>query len=325
MDLTDRYLDAVAILLPKNQRGDIIAELRDVLMNRSEERAETLGRPLTQGEEIALLRDYGHPLLVAARYGRQQYLVGPELYPLYAFAVKVQLAIIACSALITALARAVFGHFNAGEAIGAGLGVLWTGGIISVGVLTVIAWGLQRQNVRPSFLDRWSPNELPRRPRFRRENWFDHLAGLIVQTVFILWWVKLLPPHIPYFNDVPLGSGQTLSLTLAPVWQSLYWPVLILALASAASRVVKLLGAGQSAATRGFDFALQVGVFGVAWIALRGGPWVLASGLDSAALAKIDGGVNIGVEVTLVVVLVTAVGRAAYNAWRVFRPAPAVA
>ena len=170
MDLYDRYLDAVAILLPKNQRSDITAELRDMLLNRSEERAETLGRPLTRDEEIALLRGYGHPLLVAERYGRQQCLVGPELYPLYAFAVKVQLAIIAAAAAVAGVIAGVFTPGNPGAGIGAGLGVLWNAGIASIGVITVIAWGLQRQNVRPGFLDRWSPNDLPRRPRLRREN-----------------------------------------------------------------------------------------------------------------------------------------------------------
>jgi hypothetical protein len=36
-DLIDRYLGAVAALLPKAQRQDIIAELRDLIINRVEE------------------------------------------------------------------------------------------------------------------------------------------------------------------------------------------------------------------------------------------------------------------------------------------------
>ena len=38
MDLIDRYLDAVRLLLPLDQRDDIAAELRDVLMTRREEK-----------------------------------------------------------------------------------------------------------------------------------------------------------------------------------------------------------------------------------------------------------------------------------------------
>ena len=37
MDLIDRYLDTVRLLLPGGQRNDIIAELRDLLMSRREE------------------------------------------------------------------------------------------------------------------------------------------------------------------------------------------------------------------------------------------------------------------------------------------------
>jgi hypothetical protein len=38
MDLLDRYLAAVAALLPKTQREDIVAELRDILLNQMEEK-----------------------------------------------------------------------------------------------------------------------------------------------------------------------------------------------------------------------------------------------------------------------------------------------
>ena len=70
MDLIDRYLDTVRLFLPRDQRDDITAELRDVLMTRARGEARpTLGRPLTRKEDEELLRDFGHPLVVAARYG----------------------------------------------------------------------------------------------------------------------------------------------------------------------------------------------------------------------------------------------------------------
>ena len=65
MDMLDRYLAAVAALLPKAQREDIVAELRDLLLNRIEEKEEALGRPLTEKEREAVLKDFGHPVAVA--------------------------------------------------------------------------------------------------------------------------------------------------------------------------------------------------------------------------------------------------------------------
>jgi len=38
MDLIDRYLDTVRLFLPRDQRDDITAELRDVLLTRREEK-----------------------------------------------------------------------------------------------------------------------------------------------------------------------------------------------------------------------------------------------------------------------------------------------
>jgi hypothetical protein len=65
MDLLDRYLAAVAALLPKTQREDIVAELRDILLNQMEEKEAELGRPLTAKEREAVLKAFGHPIAVA--------------------------------------------------------------------------------------------------------------------------------------------------------------------------------------------------------------------------------------------------------------------
>lgn len=43
MDLLEHYLSAVAAQLDKGQRDDIVAELRDTLLNRFEEKEEALG------------------------------------------------------------------------------------------------------------------------------------------------------------------------------------------------------------------------------------------------------------------------------------------
>ena len=118
MDLIDRYLATVGALLPLSQRKDILDELRDVLMNHAEEKQAELGRPLNSSEEADLLRAFGHPVAVAARYGRGQYLIGPELFPLYALAVKVFLAIVAVSAVITGIVTAFWmPSINAGSLI----------------------------------------------------------------------------------------------------------------------------------------------------------------------------------------------------------------
>jgi hypothetical protein len=50
MDLIDRYLNAVAAQLPQEERNDITAELRDLILSRFEAKEEALGRTLTEDE-----------------------------------------------------------------------------------------------------------------------------------------------------------------------------------------------------------------------------------------------------------------------------------
>src|SRR5512146_614165 len=73
MDLLERYLAEVRRNLPTKEADDITAELRDVLLERAEEQEETTGKV----DWNSLLQEFGHPLVVAARYRKQQWLVGP--------------------------------------------------------------------------------------------------------------------------------------------------------------------------------------------------------------------------------------------------------
>jgi hypothetical protein len=90
MNLLDRYLQAVARLLPKPRRDDIIAELRSNLLSQMEDREEALGRPLTEEEQAEILRNHGNPKIVAGRYLDGSLglafgvaLIGPGLFPYY--------------------------------------------------------------------------------------------------------------------------------------------------------------------------------------------------------------------------------------------------
>jgi hypothetical protein len=81
MELIDRYLHAVRERLPRGQRDDIAAELRDILLSQVEGEEATRGRPLSDDEVAEILRRFGKPTTVAARYASSGYLIGPALYP----------------------------------------------------------------------------------------------------------------------------------------------------------------------------------------------------------------------------------------------------
>ncbi|MDZ4374048.1 MAG: hypothetical protein U1C74_21850, partial [Phenylobacterium sp.] len=118
MDMIDRYLNAVAAQLPQDERADIVAELRDLILSRFEAKEEELGRALGEDEQEAILREIGHPLVVAARYRKgPDSLVGPELFPSWLFGVKAGLLVLGAVYAITLFIRLISGADDAGQAI----------------------------------------------------------------------------------------------------------------------------------------------------------------------------------------------------------------
>jgi len=158
MDLLDRYLAEVRRNLPARDADDIVAELRDLLLARAEEQQETTGAV----DWTALLRDFGHPLVIAGRYRKQQWLIGPELYPFYLHFLKVIVAIVLAVATGLALVRGMLSSTTVGEAIAGYLGSLWWSAAASVGSVTIVFALIERFGGRSGKECRhWKPKELP--------------------------------------------------------------------------------------------------------------------------------------------------------------------
>jgi len=154
MNLIDRYVRAVGDNLPRGQRDDILRELTDSIHSRFEDEEGTLGRPLVESEEVAILRSYGHPMAVAARYrgddrsvtfgGR---LIGPELFPTY-------MKVLTANVVITLIVVAII--WVAGEG---GLLSAFAGAIVPIAIqfsiVTAIFVWIDHRWIRD--LDGWDP------------------------------------------------------------------------------------------------------------------------------------------------------------------------
>lgn len=77
-ELIERYVYQVGRYLPQKERGEIEAELRSQIQDQLDDRYE--GSP-SQAEVVAVLAELGEPRQIAASYNREQYLIGPDLYP----------------------------------------------------------------------------------------------------------------------------------------------------------------------------------------------------------------------------------------------------
>lgn len=323
MDLIDRYLEGIRWLLPSAERDDILAELRDVLMTRREEKQAAVGRSLTRAEDEALLLDFGSPLAVASRYGHQRYMIGPEVYPVYELVLKILLAVIAVSAVITLITVTATTQGDAGQGIMKGVGVAWSGAFTSIGIVTLVFAALERSGAFRRMADQWSVRDLPRRPlarakRVRQPNWVDWVAGIVFNLLFILWWLGII--HF-WPSDIPTHSGGVLRLAFAPELQVLYWPVLAVSAAVIATNFLKLASRETRPIGAGLDFVVQAAVIAMAAFALHVGHWVVVTGagIPAVELAKAQLGVNLGAKVALIGIVFGAALGMAIAAWRIFR------
>jgi hypothetical protein len=263
MTLTERYLKAVAAQLPKAQRDDIIAELADAIADRMEAREEELGRPLTEDEQEAVLREVGHPLAVAARYGSgPQHVVGPELYPWWIFGLKVGIGAVVVLTLIGLAARVLGGDILAGEAIGRAFTDVFSSAVTLIGFATIAAFIIERQKEKPAFLREWKVKDLgvfewasfdtenlgrrvsggaaAARPVKPQKGWSSGqmspmaraVASAVCWTVFLLWWTGLLP-NVPTNIEIVDGvvDGIDYGALTAMTFGLIYWPVTAYAVA----------------------------------------------------------------------------------------------
>jgi hypothetical protein len=234
---------------------------------------------------------------------------------------KLVLAAVGVAALVAGVIAAAVGPGDGGHAIGVALDVAWSGAFTSVGAVTLIFAALQRSDAGRRIVGGyWTVGDLPRVPRRRRRGgWSEHVAGIVFQTLFILWWVgaiRLWPAVLP------LKTGGLLQFAFAPALQGLYLPVLALSAGVIAVHALKLAGREVRAIAHGVDMAVQVAVIAAAGFALHAGHWVVVSGVGVPAqvLAEATRGVNIGAEVSLTVAVCIAVVHLAIDAWRLARP-----
>jgi hypothetical protein len=222
MELLDRYLQAVRFWLPRKQQDDIIAELGDDLRSQIEERESALGRPMNEDELVTLLKQAGHPLWVAGRYQKQQALIGPVLFPLYSFVLKIVALGYLVPWLVVWIVLTVFApshpSTNPALALIGRWGSLWTNTVIIFGSVTLAFAILERVQSGVSALQQWDPRKLPR-PKDRVSR-VESVFGLVFSIVYIAWWLSL-----PRYGALIFGPIAGF-FSLNPALHAWYLPLL---------------------------------------------------------------------------------------------------
>ncbi|MGB8260131.1 MAG: hypothetical protein WCE75_07260 [Terracidiphilus sp.] len=258
MELLDRYLQAVRKHLPFDRQDDIVAELKANLEAQLEDREAALGRPLTRGEAEDWLREIGPPMQVAFRYRRQQWLIGPAVFPMYLYVLRLGVTWWTIIYAIVSAVQIALAQDRAGELAGALLrlpGLLFWVLAWVTAVFAAIEFAGSHLPKVASVLGggrgaEWSPAALPpvetKAAGGRKPRTFAQAVAEVVFGFLGLIWLLLVPGH-PYLLLGPAaGYLKTLPFTPAPVLYQFYWWVVALAAAQLVWHAVELaLGTWQ--------------------------------------------------------------------------------
>jgi hypothetical protein len=313
-DLADRYLQAIGFWLPRDQKQDILAEISEDLYSQIEDREAMLGRALSESEVADLLKQRGRPIFVAGQFMPQRSLIGPVLYPIYIFVLKIVGLCYVIPWLVVWIGILLYHRAEASFHLGqelSPLGTLWIAVFTQFGIVTVIFAVIERMSSKSPRLADWDPLKLPKikveTPTKRRYN----AACGIVAGIFGLLWLLAIPNY-PFLIIGPAA----LFLKGAPIWQTVYWALVALSLASILEHVVRLLRPQLTWFPPAFKLATTLLSAWIVNALLHSQTFVLPVNANVAGVAGI---LNVCIRVSVAIWAVCLVVGVIIYGWRTFR------
>jgi hypothetical protein len=144
------------------------------------------------------------------------------------------------------------------------LAAAWNGSIYSVGIVTIVFAILEHAGVRLTALEKWNPMRLPKITQGREVPRSDTLIGLVFELAFLVWWTEIV--GLP---DLILHDGEPLEFVPAPLWADLYYPILLILVASIGVYLVDLVRPWRTVAVSLVDIAVYLATIVVVTIVLR--------------------------------------------------------
>lgn len=326
MDVLDRYLQAVGFWLPKAQQRDIIAELSEDLHSQIEEKETELGRSLSDTEIDVILKQRGRPVLVANRYLPQRSLIGPVLFPIYVFVLKIVAAFYLLPWVLVWIGMMAFSasyraeHTTAGwlGAIGSTWSAWWLTAFFALGTVTLVFAALEHVQANSRFLENWNPRQLP---PVRHPNQIPRSGSVIevvANLIFAIWWIDIMSNVMS--TRVVLNRPE-IRIVMSPVWRHFFWAFLLLALINTVAAGVNLarpywtvLRASFRLAADGASSALFCWMMKASVVAEITGVHI-----PPARVVEITNAVNLGMAKVFPVVLAAGVVIALVDARRILR------
>lgn len=168
MNLIESYVHEVGTHLPAKLRGDIEAELQSSILDILEEK-RSARQTVTDATILQVLKGLGDPAKVAASYRRPDYLIGPELYPIFIKALKIGAFVVTIVALVVLGVRIAIGDLTSWQQFVDNIGTYFNWLIAVLAYVVVTFAVLQRippavKTLSEQREKEWDPAELLNKP-----------------------------------------------------------------------------------------------------------------------------------------------------------------
>lgn len=324
MNLIDRYVTEVGRHLPRKNRLDIEAELRSTLEDMLEDRAQQTGRPADEALAEELLQEYGAPRKVAASYQTHPYLIGPRMFPIYTFVLKIVFFAMTLGLSIAMVASIVGANMTSPELLQSLID--FAAGLVSAlvaafGNVTLVFAILERLLPASEFedKDKWTPAELTKEPDPSQVKIGDMIASIIF-TIAALIIFNLYPQIIGIWIIESDEWVQIAGLSEA-FFRYLPW-INLSGLLTIALDIWLLRQGIWSTLTRWLHIGLQVVGIAIA-AAMLAGPSLLtfySTSVDAEAGIALTKMLGAMVPVVLIIVIVVSIVEIVKDTTQVLRP-----
>lgn len=233
-ELIERYVHQVGLYVRLQERAEIERELRSQIQDQLE---DGYGASPDSSATAAVLKQLGDPRTMAASYGGEQYLVGPDLYPFLLVVLRIGLPLVPA---VVVVANVVSAALTPGGSDWVGLlaGSIFTAvqaALLFFAVVVIIFAVLQHSSQElSSAMDReFNPLELPAVNDPAAVDRVESGVGIAIGTLILI--------AIAYWLQV---GGLTLRFNLSDPGEVLPAPViwLVVLLISTAANVLLHLG-----------------------------------------------------------------------------------
>lgn len=319
MDLMERYLHAVKVWLPPAQQDDILAELSEDLQSQIEDREGELGRKLDENEVAAILKKRGQPVVVASGYLPRRSLIGPAFFPGYCFVLKLVLGIMVPIMALIVTPALYFSSPHPNAALLDMLRGLPGAALTTFGIITLIFACVERFqfHAQGKSVEDWDPRNLPPVPVAPR-----NLPGPRSVAIGELGWgigMTLAWLYFGWFH--PNFHFEGFRLSLAPIWRTAFWPILLLMMSGIPAGLVGLLKPTRTRLHSSVRLLIDGCTLILIGVVFHAGTWIeIASAkLPAAHVAEIARGYNLGVRIAFIVISIVVIADVLKEVYRIVR------